>query len=151
MVQREATQFLIRKPGHHLPVGQVLRIKLSVKYDTAESTPKLIGVQLNAKAICPGEAPKPITPPPLAKGLVSPCPSIFSYQSLDKDAGKWFGLILLNSKTVITDVTITILLDRPSLQLGVSSMINKCKLSYRRGEYINKITRIISCEVCFWN
>lgn len=105
-------------------MGTALRIRLLVKYDPAGGVPKIAGVRLNAKQICPGELPAPPTPAPIAKGLVSPCPNVFSYQSIDKQAGKWYGMIVLNPKYALTDPTLTILLDRPSLQIGVSYFLN---------------------------
>lgn len=97
-----------------------MKIKLVVRFDPAEGpAPRITGVRLNAKTICPA----PIvaaTPPPIAKGLVSPCPQIFNYDSIDKNLGKWYGTLVLNFKYTMHEPKISLILDRPSLQIGVS-------------------------------
>lgn len=53
VVQREATEYLIRRPEKGLRVGQMETLSVSVKFDPNQPVPKVVGIRLNARVICP--------------------------------------------------------------------------------------------------
>lgn len=52
-VQREATEYLIRRPEIGLEIGDTEKVDLSVKFNTSFPAPRLIGIRLNARVVCP--------------------------------------------------------------------------------------------------
>lgn len=130
VVQREAQDYLIRKPTNKLAVGDTQRIRITVKFNTLEPAPQLVGFRLNARVVCPAsgiiDKDKPITAPPPTTSpdqLQSPCPGEFTYEPLN-NTDKWFGVVHLKSETQLDGVWIRISLDRETVQLGVSDEVS---------------------------
>lgn len=116
-IQVNDVEYLIQKSAK-IAAGNPVKLKLTVKYQNTSRSkviPTITGIKLEDQQ-CLGQVDKP---PQLLDELVSPCPQIFEYESVDKKVGKWYGKMSVNFKRIITDPNITIVLDGPSLQLGV--------------------------------
>lgn len=127
VVQRESQEYLVRKPNHKLSPGETEKVRLSVRFNTEEPAPQLVGFRLNARVVCPEngilDKAKPIAPGPSPlPALTSPCPNDFQYEPLN-ETDKWFGVIQLKSDVAMTGVQVRIVLDRESVQLGVSDEV----------------------------
>lgn len=133
MVQRESTEYLVRKPNHKLSPGETQRIRMTVKFNTLEPAPQLLGFRLNARVVCPesgildkagAAAAPPPAPAPSPNALESPCPESFNYEPLN-ETDRWFGVVTLRSDQRLDGAWIRITLDRESVQLGVSDEVTR--------------------------
>lgn len=52
--------------------------------------------------------------------LISPCPKIFQYEQRPNEPDRWYGTATVMSQQELSGVWFRVLLDSPSIQLGVS-------------------------------
>lgn len=128
-MQRESTEYLIRRPDKGLKIGETEKIRLTVKFNTLEPAPRLVGYRLNARVVCPVngilDKTQPITAPPpvVDSSFPSPCPDILTYEPMN-DTDKWFAVVKIKPTEPLTGVWLRIILDRESIQLGVSDEVS---------------------------
>ncbi|KAK9751327.1 Serine protease gd N-terminus [Popillia japonica] len=53
-----------------------------------------------------------------AQGLISPCPKVFVYEPLGAEPDKWYGTVTLVSDADLIEVWVSIIFDRPPLEVG---------------------------------
>lgn len=52
--------------------------------------------------------------------LISPCPKIFQYEQKPNESDRWYGTATVMSQQELSGIWFRVLLDSPSIQLGVS-------------------------------
>ncbi|GLV36952.1 uncharacterized protein CBL_02213 [Carabus blaptoides fortunei] len=120
VVQREPSEFLIRRPKNKIAAGETVSIRIFARYNPGDVPPKLLGFRLNGRTVCPENGMIATTIAPLSAQLVSPCPRLFEYEPPGTETDRWYGTIQIKSNRELSGVWLRIVLDRPSIQLGVS-------------------------------
>lgn len=118
VVQREPSEFLIRKPKNKIAKGETISIRIFARFNSGEEPPRLLGFRLNGRTICPENGIVETTTPSLADQLVSPCPRLFQYEPPGAEPDRWYGTIQVQSTRELSGVWLRVVLDRPSIQLG---------------------------------
>lgn len=90
-------------------------LKFKVEYEG--TPPKVVSFRLNAKQVCPNEAPPTDTGP---GGPVSPCPYVFLYDPPNGATDQWSGVLTLSSDQELTGIYSRISFDKPPLEVTVS-------------------------------
>lgn len=75
----------------------------------------MTGFRLNAKTVCPAEAPVAIP-----GGLVSLCPYVFTYDPPGPENDQWSGTLTLTSESGLSGIYSRLSFDKPPLEVTVS-------------------------------
>lgn len=89
-----------------------------------------LGFRLNAHQVCPENGPIGQGTQSVADQLISPCPETFTYEIIPTETDRWYGNLMIKSDQNLSGVWLRIILDRPSMQLGVSQRHHWMKLRH---------------------
>lgn len=57
----------------------------------------------------------------ISQQLMSPCPKVFQYEQRPEEPDRWYGTAVVTGTQDLTGVWFRVVLDGPSIQLGVST------------------------------